>query len=152
MIVTNNYFDVRNTHLPRLSQLVRWCLMIMCKNDLKEINVSHRHHMFKKGYFYNVTVSSLIPIIKVQRTGRDDELKHQDFRGARTQCSEIGGKCAIQFRHYGLGHSLGEKITLHQMKNEKNNEVHICGFWYSKNMANFEVFLMNDLVEFVIKE
>ena len=53
---------------------------------------------------------------------------------------------------YSLGHSLGEKITLHQMKNEKNNEVHICGFWYSKNMANFEVFLMNDLVEFVIKE
>ena len=100
MIVTNNYFDVRNTHLPRLSQLVRWCLMIMCKNDLKEINVSHRHHMFKKGYFYNVTVSSLIPIIKVQRTGRDDELKHQDFRGARTQCSEIGGKCAIQFRAF----------------------------------------------------
>ena len=38
------------------------------------------------------------------------------------------------------------------MKNEKNNEVHICGFWYSKNMANFEVFLMNDMVEFVIKE
>lgn len=65
------------------------------KNDLKEINVSHRHHMFKKGYFYDVTVSSLIPVIKVQRTGRDDELKHQDFRGARTQCSEIGGKCAI---------------------------------------------------------
>ena len=97
----------------------------MCKNDLKEINVSHRHHMFKKGYFYNVTVSSLIPIIKVQRTGREDELKHQDFRGARTQCSEIGGKV---------------------------HEVHICGFWYSKSMANFEVFLMNDLVEFVIKE
>ena len=35
------------------------------------------------------------------------------------------------------GHSLGKKIKLHEMKNEKN---YIHGFSYDKNMANFEVF------------
>ena len=40
------------------------------------------------------------------------------------------------------GHSLGRKIKLHEMKNEKNYMVmHVHGFSYDKNMANFEAFL-----------
>ena len=36
------------------------------------------------------------------------------------------------------GHSLGEKMKLHEMKNEKT---YVNGFSYDKNMANFEAFL-----------
>jgi hypothetical protein len=48
----------------------------------------------------------------------------------------LPNECPGQCRHRP-GHSLGENVKLHEVRDEKEQ----CGFSYYKNMAGFEAFL-----------